>query len=457
MVVAAVVLPPQHRLVGELVRRDEVLEAQVGRVHPELEGHDIGQPLDGVDGLGHAERAAVGDAARRLVRVHAVDLGEGVLQVVGPGDDGEQPGRELRRVGGGVGVAVVGDRLDLEGGEGAVLRRPELGLQVVVARERVGLQVLHPVLDPLDGLPHHDRRGNREHVPRVDRHLAAEPAADVRGDDLDLLLRQPDVPGHQRQDGADGVRGLGGHVDLELAHDPIEIGDAAAGLDGRDVDARNVDVLLDDDVGAGERALRRGPVPHLPVEDVVVLLVLLVGAQHRRVGLERLERIDDDRQRLVVHLHRLDPVGRRVAVGGDHRRHLLRLVHDLLGRQHHLGVGHQGRHPVQVVLLEGLAGDDREHAGDLQRVLGIDGLDPRVRERAADDVQIEHARKLDVVHVVALAADEARVLLALHRVTHAAHFRRRLGCHGFSPPRRYYADSCRSFAAACSIDLTMFT
>jgi hypothetical protein len=67
-----------------------------------------------VDGLGHPERAAVGDAAGRLVRVDPVDLDEGVGEVVRAGDDVEEAGRELRGVGRGVGVAVVGDRADLE-------------------------------------------------------------------------------------------------------------------------------------------------------------------------------------------------------------------------------------------------------------------------------------------------------------------------------------------------------
>src|SRR4026209_2660952 len=52
----------------------------------------------------------------------------------------------------------------------------------------------------------------------------------------------------------------------------------------------------------------------------------------------------------VPHPHPGPPVGGRVATGGEHRGHLLRLVHHLLDRQHHLGVRHEGRHPVQVVL-----------------------------------------------------------------------------------------------------------
>ncbi len=86
-------------------------------------------------------------------------------------------------------VAVVGERLDLEAGDLAVLRGRQLGMDVVVAGERVGLQVLRAVLDPLDRLADGQAGDDREDVARVDRHLAAEPAADVVGHDPDVLLR----------------------------------------------------------------------------------------------------------------------------------------------------------------------------------------------------------------------------------------------------------------------------
>ena len=141
-VVARVVRPAGRRLVRELVGLDEVLHPELGRVLADVVGEDVDHPLDGVDGLGHPERAAVGDAAGRLVRVDAVDLDERVGEVVRAGDDVEQAGRELRRVGRRIRVAVVGDRLDLEAGDLAFLGRPHLGMDVVVAGERIGLQVL---------------------------------------------------------------------------------------------------------------------------------------------------------------------------------------------------------------------------------------------------------------------------------------------------------------------------
>jgi hypothetical protein len=64
VIVAAVVFPAKRRLVRELLRLDEVLHAQIRRVHVELLGEDVHGPLDAVGGFRHPERAAVGDTAR---------------------------------------------------------------------------------------------------------------------------------------------------------------------------------------------------------------------------------------------------------------------------------------------------------------------------------------------------------------------------------------------------------
>src|SRR5205085_11644674 len=70
-VVAGVVGEAGGGAVGELLRQDEVATPQLGGVHVELEGGGRHQPLDEVGGLGHAERAPVGDAPGRLVRIDA--------------------------------------------------------------------------------------------------------------------------------------------------------------------------------------------------------------------------------------------------------------------------------------------------------------------------------------------------------------------------------------------------
>src|SRR5206468_3268261 len=116
----------------------------------------------------------------------------------------------------------------------------------------------------------------------------------------------------------------------ELATDPVETGDTAARLDRYHVDARDVDVFGDYDVGAVDRGLCRRAIAHFPVPNVVRLL-LLVGPDKGRVGLESFERIDDRLERLVFDLDQGDGIGGGVARLGQHHGHFLRLVHDVIG------------------------------------------------------------------------------------------------------------------------------
>ena len=313
---------------------------------------------------------------------------------------------------------MVGEGLDLQAGDAAVLVGAELDVDVVVAGERVGLQVLGAVLDPLDGLPDGERGDDREDIARIDRHLAAEAATDVVRLDPDVLLRQA---AHEREHRPNGVRRLARHVQRHLAADGVPVRDAAAGLDRRDVDARDVDVLGDAHLGLGDRGVRPGPIARFPVPDVVVGLVgAAVGPQHERIRLQRLEGIDDDRQRLVVDVDRRDAVGGDVLGRRHDRGDFLGLVHDGRRRQHHLLVAREGRHPVEPGLLEVGARDHGQDARDLERLGRIDALDRRVGVGAANDVQPELAGQVDVVDVLAHAADEARVLLALDGMAHAA-------------------------------------
>ena len=147
----------------------------------------------------------------------------------------EQPGGHLRRLRGAVERAVVGEHLHPHPEQLAVLRGRDLAVHVVVAGERGAHQVLGAVLDPLHRRAGDDRADDRADVAGVDPDLVAEPAADVRGDHLDLVLGQP---GDQRVDRAVRVRRLRGGVDRELAGDRVHAGDRAAGLHRRRVHAR---------------------------------------------------------------------------------------------------------------------------------------------------------------------------------------------------------------------------
>ena len=188
-----------------------------------------------------------------------------------------------------------------------------------------------------------------------------------------------------------------------------------------------------------------------------VSLVLDVLAQDRRVRLHRLERVDQRRQRLVLDLDQVDRVGGDVAVVGDDERHLLVGEQDLLVRQHRLHVAGQRRHVVQVQGLQVVGGEDGVHARQRLGLADVDALDPGVAVGAADEVAMQHPRQADIVDIVALALDQAGVLLALSGAADAAQGRlallvaqHRCGAHSAAS-----LTDCSS-AAACCTALMMF-
>ena len=435
LVVARVVLPAHRALVRELLRLDEVLAAQLGGVDAGLQREVLHQTLDQVRGLGDAERAPVGNAARRLVRVDTIDLAVRRLEVVRPRGDVEEAGRPLRRLRLRVEGTVVGEDVGANGKHLAVLRGRELALHVVIAGKARGHEILGTALDPLDRLADQQRGRGCHDVARVDRHLVAEATADVGRDDADLLLGQTC---HQRKQRAMRVRGLARQVDRHLPGRLVVIGDCAAGLHRRRVDARVQRVELDDDVGVLEHAIRRVGIARLPREDVVVGLTFEVRADDRRVSVERLLRVGDHRQRVVIDVDTFERVlGLRRRLG-DHADDLLALEADLVGRQDSLGVTREGRHPREAMLGEQVA----RHAGHDTRhrlgTRGVDRVDRGVGERRAVDRHEQHAGQLHVIDVIALAADEAIVLDALRGLPDRA-------AHG--------ADSWRAHAAAPSFFL----
>ncbi len=201
-----------------------------------------------------------------------------------------------------------------------------------------------------------------------------------------------------------------------------------AGLQRAGMDALIGDQLLDRDLGLLEGGVGRLPVADLPVEDVVVVLALAVGAVHlvldvlaqqRRVGRHRLEGIDKHRQGLVLDLDQFDRVGGGIAVLGDDEGDFLVLEQHLLLRQHRLHVAGEGRHVVQAERLQLGGGQHRDDAGQRHRLGGIDLLDPRMAIGRAHEIAVEHAGQLQIVDVVALALDEADVLDALALAAHA--------------------------------------
>lgn len=411
LVVPGVVDPAGAGGVGELLGADQVAQPQLHRVEGQLPREQVDHPFDEVDRLGDAERARVGDAAGCLVRVHGGHRAVGGLQVVGAGEDAEEAAREPQRRGGAVEGAVVGEHVAADREDAAGAGGGDLAGHRVVAGERAGGERLGAVLGPLHRATGDHRGGDRADVAGIDRHLGPEAAADVGRDDPDPVLRDA---GEHRVEDAVRVRRLAGAPQCQPLLHPVPVGHRRAGLQGRRVDARERDLLLDDDVGGAEDRLGRDRVAGLPVEAVVVRLARDVVADQRRTGVERVTGVDDRLEDLVVDLDELEGVAGGVPVLGDDERDLLAREADLVGGEHGLPVAGERGHPGDPALGEHRAAD---HRPDLRVHLGGGGVevpDPGVRDRCAQDRQVEHAGQPDVVGVAAQAAHEPAVLLAEH-------------------------------------------
>ncbi len=210
VVVAGIVFPSQRGVIRELLLPDEILEPQLHGVHPELLREDVHSALDAIGGLGDAERAAIGDPARRLVGVDAVHRQMRDREIIGTGDDVEEAGRPFRRIGAGVKRAVVGQHVNAKAGDLALFGRRDFGRHVVVARKGSRGQVLDAVLDPFYGFAGDNRSDGGADIAGIGTDLVTKTAADIGRDHMDFVLRDF---GDQRHHGADHMRRLEGTPD----------------------------------------------------------------------------------------------------------------------------------------------------------------------------------------------------------------------------------------------------
>ena len=189
--------------------------------------------------------------------------------------------------------------------------------------------------------------------------------------------------------------------------------------------------LLDRDFALRNRCIRAGLVADLPVEDMVVMLALAVGAfclaaeifaQFRRVCLHRLERIDENGKLFILDFNEFARVGGDVAVLGDNESNFLILEQNLAVSQNHLHVARERRHPVELDGLQVFGSQDGDDALDGSGLARIDRFDPGVCIRRPDEIAEQHARQFDVIDILAFALREADILHPLAAATHALKF-----------------------------------
>ena len=399
LVVAGVVDHPDGGLGREVLGRDEVLPPDLEPVHAQLVGELVDHDLDVVGGLGPPGAA---DRVRgHLVGHHARDVRPDRLPAVAARHHERAQRRDQRRQQHHV-RAEVRDDLDVQAGERAVLLGADLDVGDLVAAVVRDGHVLRARLDPLHRPAQLPRRPGEQDLLAVDLQLGAEAAADVGGDHAHAVLGHPEL---QREEELEEVRHLRGARDGELAG--AVVGDHAARLDRRARGAVVDEAALHDDVRVRERRLdvaAQRPLVNLVRAEVVV---------HERGALERLLRVDDRGQRVVVDEHVLGGVDHRVAVAADDDGdRVADVLHRVLRQRPVDGRGDldAGRHPGEReagLEVEVGAGEDGLDAGPRGGGRRVDRGDRGVRLGGAHEGGVQRAAGLDVVDVVALALDAA--------------------------------------------------
>ena len=263
----------------------------------ELCGDDVDDPL-GQPQVLHPRVATVRRDGR-LVRHRLRELDADVAPAVHPRRD-LRPDDAAERLVAEVRARVV-DRLRAEAEHRAVGLDRDLGVEepaLVPVRHR--LVEVGPPLRPLDRPVELPREQAARDELRVGRDLVAEAAADVLGDDAQLVGADAHRRRHHdhREPGELVVR-----RDRPLAGAAVELDERAVELERGRVEAVEVELGdRHDVVGLGERRVDVSPLPDARVGHVAAAFLVEDG----RAVLERLPGVDDDVERLVVD-HRRAP------------------------------------------------------------------------------------------------------------------------------------------------------
>ena len=268
--------------------------------------------------------------------------------------------------------------------------------------------MLEAVLGPLDRHADEARHGRDQHHVRVHRLLDAEAAAGVgRRDHAQAVAGDVERAGHQR---LQHERALEIRPDRVAVRVWLELRNYPVGLHRRGDRAGEAVVVLERAVGAREGAVR--------VAVLELALLRDVGAglfeKQRRAGRDRIVKVRDAGQRLVVDFDQLQRVFGDIAVDRHDHGHRLAAVARLGGRadlEAHLGA-HDARDDAGH-LRDLRAGDHADHAGKLLCGAGVDAADAGMRVRRTQDRRVAHpGHRLEVVHEPAAAGQERCVFLA---------------------------------------------
>jgi hypothetical protein len=226
-----------------------------------------------------------------------------------------------------------------------------------------GKQMLAPILDPFDRSAQLHRREADQHILRVELAAHAEAATDM---DLVQMQRARAALEHAAQGIAGAVRDLGGTIEPQHVAAGIMDADSAARLHRHGGVPSDLEIELDHRMGRGKRAFDIAEA----VSQLGDVAILREHRGDRRADIPH-KRLRQDR--LAV---RQQCLGRRVAE---------------IDRWHAGDIG---------------AGPDRDDAGQRQRRRHVDGDDPAMRHRRADDPHVQLVRKRDIADVASGSRDQ---------------------------------------------------
>ena len=402
-IVTIVELHAADRLIGHLVGRHHVGHAHVQRVAANGAGDRVDGAFDGETGAGPGNAAI--DAQGRLVGRHRPGAAAHMLDPIGARQVSRrhagfhERARVPQRVGAGIDGQFRIDALDDPVTVG-------IGCDPVdmLARLGRGHQVFAPVFEPADWLAGIERDGADDDLLRHQPRLAAEPAADVGGNDAQLVGRQVQ---HLRQTGAHQMRNLRRQIDNQLLRPRVPMGQYRPGFqrsDGlpvhsvipRDHDWRVAHAV---DVAAGNVQLN---------VDIVAPFLMQQGGRvfARCHGVMQGGQFLDIRGQRIGQILRFGPVGSQA--GGD----AFAGEADLVRGERMMVSGFEARHRR----FDSDRIDARQVGRGVDPIIHtfgyLDPAQPAMRVGAAQEGDVQGSRDIDVGDVHSLAAQKPLVLLA---------------------------------------------
>ena len=404
--------------IGKLL--DEVDAADFRRAHAALARTGIDQPLDQI-GRFRTPRAPIG-VDRRGMGENGAHRDVDVLDIVEARRHRDADDRDHRPVGVEIG-AHIGDDVDLEAEEAALLVHRHRSLDEVVAAMGIDQEVLGAVADPLHRPAETARRFHRQRVFAIVEGLRAKAAADIVGDDADLLRRHlEDVLGQRVADAVHALR-------AERHREALVFG-APFGETGARLHVVGDETVVVEGDARHMRRLVEGRLRLLAV--ALFVKIDLVGAElrpdERRAIVERGGEIGGRVLGIEIDLDQLGGVLRLAdRIGDDEGDGVADMAHIAVGEKrdiaHRMVAAVRLRRPRQAFDRSemgkvGRRQDEMDAGRRLRRVERADG-EASGRQRRAQHEGLQAALTLHIVGEAALAADQREIFLAQRGRAHS--------------------------------------